>query len=152
MNLPVSGAIGSLQQSLSAFQSAMLNAKLIASLAVIRTIRASSGLEAAQTAWGRPLNLPSGDDENDDADEGSKPALLTDRPVVSPREEKRRPPPKDGKFYTHRELWNRSEPRYMEVTEVKSSLCDGVAKSEDEENQRTMVVAEERVMAGRLVV
>ncbi|EUC51297.1 hypothetical protein COCMIDRAFT_43606, partial [Bipolaris oryzae ATCC 44560] len=103
MNTPVSDAISSLQLTLTVFQIAMLKANLIASLAVIRTIRASSGLESAQAAWGRPLNLPSGED--DDASAELHETLSSSRPLAA-RGQLKRPPPENGRFYTHQELWN----------------------------------------------
>lgn len=58
MNSPVHDAIAALQQSMSAFQTALLQNSLLSSSAVLRTIRASSALEDAQLAWRGFLNLP----------------------------------------------------------------------------------------------
>ncbi|KAJ5029612.1 hypothetical protein J3E72DRAFT_177547 [Bipolaris maydis] len=106
MNAPVSDAISSLQLTLTVFQIAMLKANLITSLAVLRTIRASSGLESAQAAWGRPLNLPSG--EGDDASAELSETLPSSKALTA-RGQLKRPQPENGRFYTHQELWNRSE-------------------------------------------
>ncbi|EMD66583.1 hypothetical protein COCSADRAFT_353925 [Bipolaris sorokiniana ND90Pr] len=110
MNAPVSDAISSLQLALTVFQIAMLKANLITSLAVLRTIRASSGLESAQAAWGRPLNLPSG--ESDDTSAELPETLSSSKPFTA-RGQLKRPPPENGRFYTHQELWNRSETQFL---------------------------------------
>jgi hypothetical protein len=127
MNAPVSDAIGGLQQALVVFQTAMLKADLISSLAVLRTIRASSGLESAQAAWGRPLNLPSGEDDDDSTE---TPETLSSSRSLVPRAERRRPPPENGRFYTHQELWNRSEPRSASLMEEKAPSYNDIMQSQ----------------------
>jgi hypothetical protein len=113
MNAPVTEAVAGLQQSLTTFQTALLEGDLISAQAVVRTIRASSSLETAATAWSRFLNLPSGGSDNNDDDEAgsvSPPSLpAVERPGVLGRAEAKRPPPINGRFYSHFELWNRSD-------------------------------------------
>ncbi|KAF1979967.1 hypothetical protein BU23DRAFT_446693 [Bimuria novae-zelandiae CBS 107.79] len=86
LNSPVAAAIDALQQTLTQFSTSMLEAELLGSASILRTIRASSSLESAQVAWGRALNLP-----------GTAP-VRREVEVV-------RPPLAKGEFYTHKELW-----------------------------------------------
>jgi hypothetical protein len=159
MNAPVSEAIAGLEQGLTTFQTSLLSSELISALAVIRTIRASSSMETAQTAWSRFLNLPGGSGGDDDA---------AADPTASPsqsgglfgRAEAKRPRPKNGMFYTHQELWNttepvtvekaakqgvveeRSEPRARQSTMGKSNPHDVVVQKEE---QRAMGAEKARV-------
>lgn len=90
MNLPVSNAIGVLQETITTLQTTMLQNNFIDSSAVLRTIRASSSLESAQQAWSRFLNLPGSASSSDP----QKRSVL-------------RPAPTNGR-YTHKELWGRA--------------------------------------------
>lgn len=104
MNSPISNAIGVLQESITTLQTTMLENDLINSSAVLRTLRASSSLESAQQAWSRFLNLPGSGGSNDDSS-GSAGGN-------NPRSTKRsvhRLAPANGKQYTHKELWGRTE-------------------------------------------
>ncbi|KAH4006812.1 hypothetical protein HBI56_027490 [Parastagonospora nodorum] len=123
MNSPVSQAIDGLQQSLTTLQTTMLQSDLIGSQAVLRTIRASSSLENAQVAWGRFLNLPGrasagGSGSGNDDGEGARKRQLL-RPALA-----------DGKFYTHKELWGRSEGRSKALRDGKTRWAEAVAKLE----------------------
>ncbi|KAH3919501.1 hypothetical protein HBH56_015150 [Parastagonospora nodorum] len=123
MNSPVSQAIDGLQQSLTTLQTTMLQSDLIGSQAVLRTIRASSSLENAQVAWGRFLNLPGrasagGSGSGNDDREGARKRQLL-RPALA-----------DGKFYTHKELWGRSEGRSKALRDGKTRWAEAVAKLE----------------------
>lgn len=57
-NRPVYDAIDALQLAMNTFQTSCLKVGLIHSNSTLRTIRAGSSLEDAQTAWSKPLNLP----------------------------------------------------------------------------------------------
>jgi hypothetical protein len=142
MNAPVSEAVSGLQQSLTTFQTSLLTSELISAQAVIRTIRGSSSLESAQTAWSRFLNLPGGSGGSEDAaaDPGASgtPGAGTQPGGIFGRSEMKRPPPKDGKYYTHQELWNRSETVGVVVhaqerssTVGKSNPHDAVVQAEE---------------------
>jgi len=105
MNAPVSEAIQALQQSMTTLQSACLANGMIGAQPVLRTIRASSTLETAQAAFGRPLNLPGrGTGTGASADNGSNEIIVgegvkkrdIDQGLAS------------GKFYRHQALWGRS--------------------------------------------
>ncbi|EOA84853.1 uncharacterized protein SETTUDRAFT_20369 [Exserohilum turcica Et28A] len=122
MNAPVNEAIAGLQESLTTLQTAMLDANLINAQAVIRTIRASSSLESSQTAWGRSLNLPGGGSDDASAERRE----TWPRPMTR-RAEAKRPPPKDGKFYTHQELWDWVMSRRWASTESKTALHAGAS-------------------------
>ncbi|CAO2654199.1 Nn.00g109320.m01.CDS01 [Neocucurbitaria sp. VM-36] len=118
MNLPVHEAIDVLQQSISAFQSTVLQSDLISSQAIIRAIRANSALEDAQQAWSRFLNLPGRVSESAIADDG-------DSQVNKKREATfTRPPPAEGEFYTHKELWGRNEPTARQLKEGEPTPCN----------------------------
>ncbi|KAL1793943.1 hypothetical protein ACET3X_007364 [Alternaria dauci] len=95
MNSPVTEAITGLEQTLTTFQTIMLENNLITAQAVIRTIRASSSLESAATAWSRSLNLPGGGSDDEDTESSA-----SDRPMMLGRAEFRRPPPKDAEEKT----------------------------------------------------
>jgi hypothetical protein len=107
MNSPVSQAIDGLQQSLTTFQTTMLQSDLIGSQGVLRTIRASSSLESAQVAWGRFLNLPGRGTDSGNPGSGSGD---DDGSSGARKRQVWRPAPADGKVYTHKELWGRDEP------------------------------------------
>ena len=66
----------------------MLEADLLNSTSILRTIRASGSLESAQVAWGRALNLPG-------------------VAAKKKRREKARPKLNEGGFYSHQDLWGR---------------------------------------------
>jgi hypothetical protein len=136
MNSPVRDAISGLQQSISTLQSAMLQDNLISSQAVIRTIRASGSLEAAQVAFGRFLNLP-GTVDSAAGDTGTSDSvgdsLATKRSLNHTGAEggtakSRRPPPASGRYYTHEELWGRDEPRPRQSKEGKARWYDAVVR------------------------
>ncbi|KAI4931548.1 hypothetical protein J4E85_004141 [Alternaria conjuncta] len=149
MNSPVNEAIAGLEQSLTTFQTALLESELISAQAVIRTIRASSSLESAATAWSRFLNLPGGGSDDDDAGSAasSSPSLQgVGRSSVLGRAEAKRPPPGNGRFYSHFELWNRSEPRARVSTEGKFSPHDLVVQAEE---KRVSTTAAEKARVGR---
>jgi hypothetical protein len=136
MNSPVDQAIESLQQSLTALQTTMLQSNLIGSQAILRTIRASSSLESSKTAWGRFLNLPGSSSSGDssggsgiDTGSGDSSSGTTKRGLL-------RPPPADGTFYTHKELWGRDARRRASTYE-KLRRSDAVARWEE---QRARVV------------
>jgi hypothetical protein len=150
MNRPVTEAVTGLQQTLTTFQTAMIESDLITAKAVMRTIRASSSLESAGTAWSRSLNLPgSGSDHDDDDDDAgsASPSPASNRPGILGRAEVQRPPPKDGRFYTHLELWNRSEPRDRVSTEGKTAPYGGVVVQAEE--KRSSATAAEKAKVGR---
>ncbi|KAF1945781.1 hypothetical protein EJ02DRAFT_463030 [Clathrospora elynae] len=131
MNSPVSTAIDALEQSVTTMQTAMLESGLIDSQAIIRTIRANAALADAQQAWSHSLNLPGGD--SDDNYGSSDAPAATGVPMFKKRGEEsgvKRPPPADGKFYTHQELWNRSEPRARQSMEGKARPYDVIVKLE----------------------
>jgi len=113
MNQPVQDAIGALQQSITALQTDMLQSNLISSTAIVRTIRASSSLENAQTAWGRFLNLPGSTGGGDNDDAGGDVGGVTKRQTLELTAheggagDKPRPPPSSGRYYSHEELWGR---------------------------------------------
>ncbi|KAH6843511.1 hypothetical protein BKA58DRAFT_321653 [Alternaria rosae] len=150
MNSPVNEAVAGLQQSLTTFQTALLESDLISAQAVIRTIRASSSLESAATAWSRFLNLPGGgggdDDDAGSASPSSPSVPGVQRPGVLGRAEAKRPPPGNGRFYSHFELWNRSEPRARVSTEGKFSPHDLVVQAEE---KRVSTTAAEKARVGR---
>jgi hypothetical protein len=136
MNAPVSEAISGLQQSLNTFQTSLLASELITAQAVLRTIRGSSSLETAQEAWGRFLNLPggSGGDEDAAADPGATAPVARG---LFGRTALKMPPPKDGKFYTHQELWNRSEVK-AETPAQEGVVVDEEKRSEPRARQSTV--------------
>jgi hypothetical protein len=111
MNQAVQDAIGALQQAITALQTDMLQSSLISSGAVVRTIRASSSLENAQTAWGRFLNLPGSTGSDDDDDAGGDAGRVGKRQTLELTAHKGgaggepRPPPSSGRYYSHEELW-----------------------------------------------
>ncbi|KAJ4303754.1 hypothetical protein N0V90_002655 [Kalmusia sp. IMI 367209] len=90
LNTPVSEAIAALQQTVTTFSTSMLEANLLNSSSILRTIRASSTLESAQVAWSRALNLPGN-------------AGARKREVETLRK-----PLDEGQFYTHKDLWGRN--------------------------------------------
>ncbi|KAG9190283.1 hypothetical protein G6011_08371 [Alternaria panax] len=141
MNSPVAEAITGLQQTLTTLQTAMLESDLISAQAILRTIRASNSLESASTAWSRFLNLPGGGSDDDDAGSAS-PSPTSNTPGILGRAELQRPPPKDGKFYTHLELWNRSEPRVkMPMKEKPKSYGGGVVVQAEDKRATTTAAA-----------
>lgn len=133
MNSPVSEAIGGLEQSLATFQTTLLESNLISAQAVIRTIRASGSLANAQTAWDRFLNLPGGD--SSDADASPAPSPSGGGSVLRRGADWKRPPPKDGQFYTHQELWNRSVPKPEKSDGSNSGLSGVVVQLEKQQPQ-----------------
>jgi len=134
MNSPVSEAIGGMEQSLTTFQTTLLESNLINAQAVIRTIRASGSLANAQTAWSRFLNLPGGGSSDADASP-TVPSLGGGSVLRARAADWRRPPPKDGQFYTHQELWNRSVPRPEKSAKGKSGLSGVVVPLEEQDRQ-----------------
>lgn len=85
-------------------------------------------MESASTSWSRFLNLPGGGSDDDEAEPvGTKPSGMP----VTPRGEPKRPPPKDGRFYTHQELWNRSESRLRTSMMGKTQPYNVVVQSEE---------------------
>lgn len=100
MNSPVYAAIGSLQECLSEFSTSLLEAEVLETPAILKTIRASSSLESAQQAWGRILNLPGTESSSSRSSERK-------REVEVGREPHRFPYVKVGSTYTHKELWGR---------------------------------------------
>lgn len=85
-------------------------------------------MESASTAWNRFLNLPGGGSDDDEAEPvGTEPSGIP----ITPRGEPKRPPPKDGRFYTHQELWNRSEPRLRTSTMGKTQPYDVIVQLEE---------------------
>ncbi|EDU41227.1 hypothetical protein Ptr902_00730 [Pyrenophora tritici-repentis] len=132
MNAPVSDAIAGLEQSLTTFQTTLLEDNLISAQAVIRTIRASGSLANAQIAWSRFLNLPGGGSSDADAAEPTAPlgaGGLTGKRAVGWR----RPPPKDGQFYTHQELWNRSVVQTEQSTQGSTGVSGVVVQVEEQD-------------------
>jgi hypothetical protein len=151
MNAPVNEAVAGLQQTLTTFQTALLESGFIRSQAVIPTIRASSSLETAATAWSRFLNLPGGGGSDDDAGSTSpssplQPSLPGSGRGIFGRAEARRPPPGNGRFYSHFELWNRSEPRPRASTDGKATPHDLVVQAEE---KRVSTIAAEKARVGR---
>lgn len=145
MNSPITEAVTGLQQTLTTFQTAMLESNLITAQAVIRTIRASSSLESASTAWSRFLNLPGGgSDDGDDAGSAS-PSSTSNRPGILGRAEVQRPPPKDGRFYTHLELWNRSGQRNKASAQEKTVPYGSVVVQAEEKHASTAAAEKARV-------
>ncbi|CAN9431292.1 unnamed protein product [Alternaria alternata] len=144
MNSPITEAVTGLQQTLTTFQTAMLESNLITAQAVIRTIRASSSLESASTAWSRFLNLPGGGSDDDDAGSAS-PSSTSNRPGILGRAEVQRPPPKDGRFYTHLELWNRSEQRNKASAQEKTGPYGSVVVQAEEKHASTTAAEKARV-------
>jgi hypothetical protein len=117
LNAPVSEATGALEQAMEQFSTSMLEDELLSSKSILRTIRASSSLESAQVAWSRMLNLPGA--------AGTK--------KKRGKEEVKRPQLAEGQFYTHRELWGRSEgvvPRQDEDEESSSKPTDESSEAE----------------------
>jgi hypothetical protein len=112
----------------------MLQSNLIGSQAILRTIRASSSLENAKTAWGRFLNLPGGTagDDSGDTDAGG---LGIKKRVVRLGEggesKAKRPPPTSGTYYTHDELWGRDELRPKTSKERKTKWSNEVVQWEE---------------------
>jgi hypothetical protein len=105
MNSPVYAAIGALQESLSEFSTSLLEAEVLETPAVLKTIRASSSLESAQQAWGRILNLP-----GTGSSSSSSSSLKMKREVkVELRDPHRFPYVKVGSTYSHKELWGRGQ-------------------------------------------
>jgi hypothetical protein len=132
MNAPVSQAIDALQQSLTTLQTDMLQSDLIGSKAILRTIRASSSLENAKTAWGRFLNLPggmSGDNSGNANDAGGAGIEKRD---VSAGTGALRAPPTHGAYYTHEELWGRGEARSKMSKEGEAIWTDDVVRWEEQ--------------------
>lgn len=119
MNSPIYVAITALQQAISAFQSTALQSNLINTQAILRAIRANSALGDAQQAWSRFLNLPGpgGAAGNSDDGSGSGSGAGSSGVLVKKRDTppETRLPPTEGKFYTHKELWGRKEPRVMQL-------------------------------------
>ncbi|KAH7081699.1 hypothetical protein BKA63DRAFT_562236 [Paraphoma chrysanthemicola] len=153
MNSPVKEAIAGLQQSIPTLQSAMLQDNLISSQAVIRTIRASSSLEAAQVAWGRFLNLPgtvgsAGSDTGTSAGSaGLSRKSLKDTGGVA---KANRPPSAKGRYYTHEDLWGRDEPRPRQSKEGKASWYDAVVQWEERRARLVnAVIGAENARVGR---
>jgi hypothetical protein len=128
MNTPVNEAISSLQRSITTMQTTMLESDLINSQAIIRAIRASNSLESARQAWSSFLNLPGsvGGGEDADADGAATP------PSMSKRDALNLPPPADGRFYTHQELWGRSAPRPRTWMQGKVRPDDAVVQAEEQ--------------------
>jgi hypothetical protein len=137
MNAPVSEAIAGLEESLTTFQTSLLSSELISALAVIRTIRASSTMETAQTAWSRLLNLPGGTGGDDDA-AGDPAASSSPRGGLLGRAEAKRPRPKNGLFYTHQELWNTSESVTVKKATKQGVVVRAEERSEPRARQSTM--------------
>jgi hypothetical protein len=134
MNTPVNQAIDALQQSLTTVQTTMLQSNLIGSQAILRTIRASSSLENAKTAWSRFLNLPggtAGDDSGDTDAGGLGIKRLAVRLGEGGDSKAKRPLPTSGKYYTHEELWGRDELRPKTSKEGKSKSSDEVVQWEE---------------------
>jgi hypothetical protein len=100
MNSPVYAAIDALQECLSEFSTSLLEAEVLETPAVLKTIRASSSLESAQQAWGRILNLPGTESSSSRSPERK-------REVEVGREPHRFPYIHVGSVYTHKELWGR---------------------------------------------
>jgi hypothetical protein len=106
MNSPVYAAIGALQESLSEFSTSLLEAEVLETPAVLKTIRASSSLENAQQDWGRILNLPG----TGSSSSSSPSSLKMKREVkVELRDPHRFPYVKVGSTYSHKELWGRGQ-------------------------------------------
>jgi len=93
----VSASIGALQPALTYFSTSLLEADIIDKTSILRTIRASSGLEDAQQAWSRILNLPG----------ATKGGAARKRSVVGGEREARFKPARVKGAYTHKELWGR---------------------------------------------
>jgi hypothetical protein len=167
MNSAVYQAVMGLQQSLTTLQTTMLQNNLIGSQAILRTIRASSSLENSKTAWSRFLNLPgsgstgntsgssgtgtgsdsgdsgSGDSGSGDSGSGDSGSGVTRRALL-------RPPPADGTYYTHKELWERDGRR-------RASTYEELSRSEvvaqwGERRARVVNVGAENARMGRLFV
>lgn len=112
MNGPVEEAIVAFQQSMSTLQSTFLASNLIGAQSVLRTIRASNTLENAKAAWGRPLNLPGrGSSSSDSANTDESTTEGLKKRNVDQRGEARheKAAPSAGMYYSHQELWGRSE-------------------------------------------
>jgi hypothetical protein len=152
MNSAVYQAVMGLQQSLTTLQTTMLQNNLIGSQAILRTIRASSSLENSKTAWSRFLNLPgSGSTGNTGgssgtgtgSDSGDSGSGVTRRALL-------RPPPADGTYDTHKELWERDGRR-------RASTYEELSRSEvvaqwGERRARVVNVGAENARMGRLFV
>ncbi|KAF1848522.1 uncharacterized protein K460DRAFT_375375 [Cucurbitaria berberidis CBS 394.84] len=140
MNAPIYQAIDALQQSISAFQSTILQSELISSQAIIRTIRASGSLEDAQQAWSRFLNLP-GRVSSPGGDTGGSddvnPVGIKKRAGTSTR-----PPSAEGRHYTHKELWGRDELKARQSKEGKPRWSDAIVRREE---QRAWIAEHARV-------
>ncbi|KAF2027900.1 hypothetical protein EK21DRAFT_70887 [Setomelanomma holmii] len=134
MNAPVKDAISGLQQCISTLQSAMLQDNLISSQAILRTIRASSSLEAAQVAWGRYLNLPGtvgsagGDSGTSESDTGGLRVRKRSLEDAGGAGKVIRPPPSHGRYYTHDELWSREGPKPRQLKGRKASWHNAVVQ------------------------
>lgn len=129
MNSPVDEAIDILQKSMTTLQTTMLQHDLLNSSAVLRTVRASSALESAQQAWSRFLNLPGGTGSSDSGDETSNPSRKRSFQGLAPT---------NGKHYTHKELWGRTESsqpgepnRHDDIVELETQGTDrrGIAQA-----------------------
>ncbi|KAE8838054.1 hypothetical protein PTNB73_03938 [Pyrenophora teres f. teres] len=139
MNAPVSEAIGGLEQSLTTFQTTLLESNLITAQAVIRTIRASGALANAQTAWSRFLNLPGAGSSDADAASPTSMSLGGGGGSLGQRAAAgwSRPPPKDGQFYTHQELWNRSVSRKEQWKKGNAGGLSGVIVELEEQHTQS---------------
>ena len=123
LNQPVWDAIGAFQQTITAFSNSLLAEELIKGPSIIRTIRASSTLEDAQQAWSKFLNLP-----------GSSSASDTSKRSLAGA---KKPLPKEGGFYSHKDLWGRkAELEERQSREGKSRIHDAVVKWEEEHGRR----------------
>ncbi|CAI6334655.1 unnamed protein product [Periconia digitata] len=120
-NKPVWDSIDALQQSMTSFSTSMLTADLIHGPSILRTIRASSSLEDAKVAWSRLLNIPGND----------KPKAK--REVVNGRGFRGQKPTPTGRFYTHEELWSRSN---GERSRLRDGPVEAVAKTEEISHRR----------------
>jgi hypothetical protein len=177
MNSAVYQAVMGLQQSLTTLQTTMLQNNLIGSQAILRTIRASSSLENSKTAWSRFLNLPgsgstgntggssgtgtgsdsgdsgsgdSGSGDSGSGDSGSGDSGSGDSGSGVTRRALLRPPPADGTYYTHKELWERDGRR-------RASTYEELSRSEvvaqwGERRARVVNVGAENARMGRLFV
>ncbi|KAH7119126.1 hypothetical protein B0J11DRAFT_440548 [Dendryphion nanum] len=116
-NRPVFDSIDALQLSISTFQTSLLQAGLIHSNSTLRTIRATTSLEDAQTAWSKPLNLP-GSSRASQAEKLNK---------FWGRRENRA---LKGSYYTHKDLWGRQSGARQSL-EGKARLHDGIVRQEE---------------------